>query len=294
MSSSALRHTSPSYGAKSRQQCPWTEDWDGASRPPHAWHDGASRPPGTRHDGAAHPPRTWHGLAGLLALGIVLVVAAGVLAARTWQVGAGLGSALFPVEDIVELAAVAVGTVLASWVGLHAFVALAWVLAGRSGLRWAAGERTVALHAPAVIRRLARVAAGAGLGLALTAPTAMAVPDWGAGAASSADPDSAVVLELGWQPTQGAAASRPRPAPDRTSLVNRGQGTGTGREPVVVVEPGDTLWAIAADRLAAEQATADPSDAEIAAAVPRWHEANRQTLGPDPDLIHPGMVLREP
>ena len=246
------------------------------------------------------------GLAGLLALGLALVTAAGVLGTRTWQVGAGLGSALFPVEDIVELAAVAVGTAVAGRAGLHALVALACVLASRRGRRWAAGERAVARHAPAVVRRLARAAAGAGIGLALTAPTAMALPGWGTGATTSAD-RPVVAVELGWQPTGATAGEsapaddgatgrstspRPGPSPERSSLVNRGLHAGTGRAALVVVEPGDTLWAIAADRLAAERVRAEPSD--VAAAVTRWHQANRPVLGGNPDLIRPGMVLRQP
>lgn len=273
----------------------------------------------------AHPGRgARRGLAGLLALGVVLVVAAGTLGVRTWQVGSTLGSALFPVEDIVELAAVAVGTVVAGRAGLHALVALACVLAGRRGRPWAAGERAVARHAPAVVRRLARAAAGAGIGLALTAPTAMALPSWGTGAATSAD-RPAVVVELGWRSTDGLTGDRtttnedtavrstrprPGPAPERSSLVNRGLPAGTERAALVVVEPGDTLWALAADQLAdrlaaeraterateraAERAATEPSAPDIAAAVTRWHQANRQVLGANPDLIRPGMVLHQP
>ncbi|WP_419703961.1 hypothetical protein [Promicromonospora sp. NFX87] len=246
------------------------------------------------------------GLAGLAALAVAFTGAAGALGMRTWQVGSDLGAALFPVEDIVELATVAAGTVLSGWVGLHAFLALACVVVGRWGPRWAAGERAVALHAPAFVRRLARAAAGAGVGLALTVPTAMA-SDLASGADSSEDGGTAVVLDLGWQPTERLAADRTearaadrstsssqRPRPERLSLVNRGQRTGTGREPLVVVEPGDTLWAIAAGRLAAEQAGTPPADAQIADAVTRWHHANRQALGANPDLIRPGMVLRQP
>jgi hypothetical protein len=241
------------------------------------------------HAGTVVPAQgTWRGFAGLLAFGLALVAAAGTLGVRTWQVGAALGSALFPVEDIVELAAVTVGTVVAGWAGLHALIALACVLAGRRGRRWAAGERAVAQHAPAVVRRLARAAAGAGIGLALTAPTAMALPGWGTGGAATDRPADGpvVVVELGWQPTDGA--------PERSSLVNRGLRVGMERRPLVVVEPGDTLWAIAADRLATERAPADPSDVDVAAAVTRWHQANRQALGANPDLIHPGTVLHQP
>ena len=34
--------------------------------------------------------------------------------------------------------------------------------------------------------------------------------------------------------------------------------------------------------------------AAIAEAIPSWHEANRDVLGPDPDLIHPGVTLTPP
>jgi hypothetical protein len=306
MSNHALTHASAAYRAKNRQP-------GRGETPPAAGSTGHRADP--ERAGRARSAR--HGLVGLLILAGALVAASGVLGARTWQVGSDLGSALFPIEDIVELAAVASGTVVAGWSGLHALVALACVVVDRRGRRWAAGERAVARHAPAVVRRLARAAAGAGLGIALATPTAMALPDHGSGATTAADDGPVVVLDLGWQPTHVAAdpdpagsrtsgrsaASGPRPAPERSALVNRGLRTGTAREPLVVVEPGDTLWAIAAagltdkrtgaDRAGAETGR-DPSDAEIAAAVTRWHDANRQALGTNPDLIRPGTVLRLP
>lgn len=287
MSNHTLTHASSAYGAKNRQP----------------------RSAEARPVGSVDLVVTRRGLTGLLALGVTLAAATGALGARTWRVGSGLGSALFPVEDIIELAVVAVGTVVAGWIGLHALVALACVVAQRAGRSWAAGERTVARHAPAVVRRLTRAAAGAGLGLALAAPTAMALPDRAAGSAHTEDAGPAVVLDLGWRPTthlaaeQGvagdkaagrSAAPAPRPTSEQSSLVNRGTRTGGEREPLVVVEPGDTLWAIAAGGLAAEETGTDPSDAEIAAAVARWHQANREALGTNPDLIHPGTVLHRP
>lgn len=235
------------------------------------------------------------GLLGLLGLGLALVAAAGLLAVRTWQVGAGLGAAYFPVEGIVELAAVAVGTAVAGWTGGHALLALVCVLADRRGRRWTAAERAVARHAPTVVRRLARVAAGAGLGLALTTPAALALPPAGPPTGEArAEAGPAVVLDLGWQPTNG----RQTDGPGRSSLVNRSAGAGTGPGAPVVVEAGDTLWSIAADALArAEHGTpgaTEPSDAETADAVVRWHATNREVVGADPDLIRPGMVLHQP
>jgi len=57
----------------------------------------------------------------------------------------------------------------------------------------------------------------------------------------------------------------------------------------VVVMAGDTLWAIAARHLGA-----GADDAEVAAAWPRWWEANRHTVGNDPDLLLPGQRLVVP
>lgn len=65
--------------------------------------------------------------------------------------------------------------------------------------------------------------------------------------------------------------------------------SGTTRGGTVVVRAGDTLWSLTARHLGQ-----DASDAEIAAAWPRWYEANAAVIGPDPDLLHPGQVLVVP
>jgi hypothetical protein len=57
----------------------------------------------------------------------------------------------------------------------------------------------------------------------------------------------------------------------------------------VVVRRGDSLWSISAG-LSPPRA----SDAQIAALVSRLYSANRSAIGPDPDLIYPGTVLRLP
>ncbi|MDO5744615.1 MAG: LysM peptidoglycan-binding domain-containing protein, partial [Micrococcaceae bacterium] len=57
----------------------------------------------------------------------------------------------------------------------------------------------------------------------------------------------------------------------------------------VVVQRGDSLWAIAARHL--------PDGAgveQIASAWPHWYHANKQLIGSDPDLLEVGMVLRRP
>ncbi|GAB2653608.1 LysM peptidoglycan-binding domain-containing protein [Kribbella swartbergensis] len=81
------------------------------------------------------------------------------------------------------------------------------------------------------------------------------------------------------RPTSGAAT--------RYTDVRSGQPV---RVPArVVVKPGDTLWSIAAAELG-PNATAE----DIAVRWPAWYAANRQSIGPDPDLILPGQVLRTP
>jgi nucleoid-associated protein YgaU len=55
------------------------------------------------------------------------------------------------------------------------------------------------------------------------------------------------------------------------------------------VAPGDTLWDLAARDL--------PADASPAAVDRHWRvlwQVNRARLGPDPDVIQPGTILRLP
>ena len=60
-----------------------------------------------------------------------------------------------------------------------------------------------------------------------------------------------------------------------------------------MVVRGDCLWHIAADSLLGELGRL-PTDGEIAAAVHAWWSANADVIGPDPDLLLPGQVLRPP
>jgi nucleoid-associated protein YgaU len=57
----------------------------------------------------------------------------------------------------------------------------------------------------------------------------------------------------------------------------------------VVVEAGDTLWAIAARHLAPHS-----SAATVTAAWHSWYAANRSTIGSDPNVIQPGQRLVVP
>ena len=55
------------------------------------------------------------------------------------------------------------------------------------------------------------------------------------------------------------------------------------------VEAGESLWSITADALAP-----DAGDEVVARTWPLLHRLNRDRIGDDPDLIHPGTLLRLP
>ena len=59
------------------------------------------------------------------------------------------------------------------------------------------------------------------------------------------------------------------------------------------VGPGDTLWCLAEAALQASTGT-QPTDRQVAQAWPSWWAANRDAVGADPDLLHPGTSLRRP
>ncbi|WP_251150307.1 LysM peptidoglycan-binding domain-containing protein [Cellulosimicrobium sp. Marseille-Q4280] len=339
----------------------------------------------------------------LLLLG-ALSGAAVALTARGVHVAGTLPTTRF--EAYLELAAVTVGALVAAWVALSSALALGCLAVRAGGRTWAAGERIVARHAPAVVRRAARIGVSmtVGAGLVLGAGTAHATegPD--------ADRAPVVAVDLGWRASAPEVAPRtvaggpvtsaveterradrrsgdavpsvdgtdapdgttgPAPVPTGTSNASgvpttddapaswslpveaprttsgtegprsdastetgprqaaahpvpptdadaalRPGGTGAGTTLVrsgstlpaaerdaaltvtrersatgteVVVLRGDTLWDIAARSLPTAA-----TDADVAAAVARWHAANAAVIGGDPDLIRPGQVLVAP
>ncbi|MFC8600453.1 LysM peptidoglycan-binding domain-containing protein [Isoptericola sp. NPDC057191] len=225
---------------------------------------------------------------------IALTVRAASLAPRSTSAAGSL-----TVDRWVELGVLGAGLATAAWLALSGALALACVGASLLGRRWRAGESAVDRLAPLVVRRLVRSAVGAGVGagLALAPAAALAADDTADGPTPG---ESTVVLDLGWQPTSdvppaavseqdraGSAGADPAAAPVARAPTSR-EGTATGVGSRVVLR-GDTLWAIARDRLGGT-----PSDAETLREVTRWHETNRDVIGPDPDRILPGQILRAP
>lgn len=144
--------------------------------------------------------------------------------------------------------------VSASAVALCACAAWAW-LATTATLVLAMTGRTRRLRGcPEAVRRLVLAACG------LTVVVA-AVP-------AQADP-------AGGPPT-------PEPEPASTALLRPAPAE-------LVVQPGDSLWALARSAL-----PPTATDADIDRAWRRLWAANREAIGPDPDLIRPGTQLRRP
>lgn len=237
------------------------------------------------------------GTAGFGLLGLAVAVGLGARAVQlvTAVHDTGLRTG---VDALVELLVVGGGAVLAAWLGLSALVASLCLGARAAGHVWRGGERLVARVAPPVVRRMLTVtiAAGIGLGSALgaqAAPRPVAAVD----VVAQQEPG-----DLGWPVTDpdappSAPTSEPSAppgsvptAPTEPVITPAGTAsTGGGAARQVVVQPGDTLWGIARRHL-----PEGASQAQVAAAWPAWYEANRETVGPDPDLIRPGQVLLVP
>ena len=189
---------------------------------------------------------------------------------------------------------------------LAAVAALAWVvwlwgalgltLTALSALPGVAGSMARALTRcllPAGTHRAAALALGVGLVtsgplVAGCTPTSGALPQAVAVASAqgpAAPPDGPVA---DWPqapvptPTPPAPVS-PAPVPDWPAPV-------PGEH---VVLRGECLWDIAAADLT-RRTGGTPTHGAVAAAVDAWWHANAAVIGPDPDLLLPGQVLRPP
>ncbi|TFV54039.1 hypothetical protein E4P41_20025 [Geodermatophilus sp. DF01-2] len=208
----------------------------------------------------------------------------------------------------------AVDTVGAESVLLAGVAALAWAawlwgvlglgLTALSALPGAVGALArVAARCvlPASARRAAALALGVGLVTAgpslagcasapgtlpqavVTASGQGPVPDWPA-AGPEADPPTAPASDRPAPPVPDRPTfATPAPVPDWPAPA-------PGHH---VVLRGDCLWDIAAGDLARRTGT-PPTDGEVASAVSAWWQTNADVIGPDPDLLLPGQVLRPP
>jgi hypothetical protein len=228
-------------------------------------------------------------LLGSTAASVALFAAAQVLADTGW-VTARAGSA--GIDDLVGLVAAVVAVAVLGWVGLLSALTASARIPGLAGR---AAARIVLRLAPSMMTGLFRV----GVGLTVVSTPAMATLP----AAAEGVPVEPHDTEGGGLATASLpGVGRPGDAPVRAELMETTNAREQHAPPdghanrrrattpdTVVVVAGDCLWTIAA-RAIGPHAT----DAEIAAAWPRWYARNRGVVGADPDFLIPGTVLRPP
>ena len=250
-------------------------------------------------------------LAVTAALGCLATGGLGAAAARSLT-----GDRSDPATALLVTAAL-LGTVLAGWFTVATLLHLLALVPGAVGR---AGQRASAAVTPALLRRALAMSIGLGAGTAVlpgasvaAAATTVATtaqttsPDWRPHPSSAPDPgfaESATesvetsaesagedARPVGPDPDPGWVPHRPRaaqPAPDVIGAP-RSAGPAADEDEGYVVRRGDCLWDIVARHLGDAATTST-----IAAEVPRWHAANRSTIGADPDLILPGTTLHAP
>lgn len=246
----------------------------------------------------------------LIGIGWVLIGCAGEPA----RLREGLRSPYAWVAEVGPDAAAAAlaGSLLwlvALWAAFALSITALALLPGRVGLL----AHAVAEHAtPAVLRRVIGAAAGTSIlispAVAFAQPAAASAPapigasagpacvpaavfglpmDRSRGQSESSRPTAPPSMPaLGWPTDPVGPAFDGRPAPAAPKPVRPRP---PGPEDRVLVRPGDSLWSIAAHRLGPGS-----SAARVQAEWPRWHAANRQLIGADPNLLRPGAELLAP
>lgn len=171
--------------------------------------------------------------------------------------------------------------------GLCGWTALACALLIAASRRPAGvGARLALAAVPRALRRPVAAALGVGV-LALTAcgrtdaapATSISAPPAYAASSDGFDWPAAPPAEVPAEPGAPQTDDPGSPAAEDASDADL----------VHVVQPGDCLWSIAADRLGP-----GASAAETAYLVDEIYFANTQAIGADPNLLHPGTALTLP
>ena len=89
------------------------------------------------------------------------------------------------------------------------------------------------------------------------------------------------------------APAATQPSPGRAGTSDTMPAAKQGPTTEVVVTPGDCLWTLAKHDVEGRSQTA-PRASDIAAATEKWWQANRATIGANPDLLLPGERLAPP
>lgn len=243
----------------------------------------------------------------------LLLAYAGAGALLAWSTGGLLATTPRDGGDrldvLLGLAACAGAWLVLTWLAATSALAVAALLVRADSPLRPLARRV----APLLVRRLAVLALGAGVAgssvwaalpavavagggqvsatasLPADLPAGLLTPDRPATVpADLLTPDRPADDLRGWTP------DRPAPAPrtarnDALHLVSTAPRAGTSVADEVVVRRGDSLWDIAERHLGP-----GATSSEVAAEWPRWHAANREVVGDDPDLIRPGQRLSPP
>jgi nucleoid-associated protein YgaU len=210
------------------------------------------------------------------------------------------------VEAVVLAAALLTGVVAAATLAVGCWALTLSTVVRATGRRVSALERAADALTPAVLRRVVAAGVGVGLGLVGTTTASAVEPDLGWTPTAATSPGTSVVAGGATEhttPVATTAHAAPVTVTEHTAPAAadevRLDGAATlptatsapppAPAPTVAVQAGDTLWDLAADALGGT-----PTDADVAAAWPRWHEANRDVIGADPDVLLPGQVLTVP
>jgi hypothetical protein len=222
----------------------------------------------------------------LVATTAVMATLAAVLRALTPDLAALLrtgGDLQSLVDSAGPEALLLAGVAAVAWV-VWAWGALGLALTALSALPGLAGD-AARLVLRCVVPASGRRAAALALGLGLAAAPAVT------GCTTAAPPPAVVVTAAAETPAPAAARLPDWAAPaDPAPALPDWPAPAPGEH---VVLRGECLWTIAAADLRARTG-AEPADAEVATAVGRWWSANAAVIGPDPDLLLPGQVLRPP
>lgn len=209
-------------------------------------------------------------------------------------------------DALVATVALALGALAAAVLTAGCAMLAATSCATALGRRWTRTEAFATRLVPRVLRRALAVGLGAGLtlglgttavadeidvGWAITSGSTQTEPASGdTGAGAPGIPAASIVTVA--QTTTSTPA--PTAAPTRSATPEAGPapaGVPSRQVPArtVTVQAGDSLWRITAGLL-----PAGSDDARIAATWPLLYAANRDVVGPDPGLIHPGDILTVP
>lgn len=245
------------------------------------------------------------------AAGGMTATALGALTVRTWSQAAHAGRV--DAVDAVSVVSAGAATALCLWLLLGTVLAALAVVPGAVG---AAAQSVADRFVPAAVHRVAAWVLTASVSTVAFPATAVAASSatWSVGrqpapavtyVPSSAQPGAGSVAA----PTRPVDATptppppqfvperptvRPSPTPTvgpppRDVSPDTPSAPASDRSAGIVVIRGDSLWSIAAAHLGP-----GATDAEVAAAWPRWWAANRHVIGSDPDLLRPGQILRPP